>query len=75
MISIWLIRHGESEANAGLPTSDVALIELTKKGHQEAQKVASAFTQVPSLIVIALRANQKSKVKSQKLTIHSFQDS
>ena len=51
MVSIWLIRHGESEANAGLPTSDVALIELTEKGHQQAQKVASAFTQAPSLIV------------------------
>ena len=51
MISIWLIRHGESEANAGLPTSDVTLIELTEKGHQQAQKAASAFTQAPSLIV------------------------
>lgn len=51
MISIWLIRHGESEANAGLPTSDVALIELTEKGQQQAQKAASAFTQAPSLIV------------------------
>ena len=70
MISIWLIRHGESEANAGLPTSDVASIELTEKGHQEAQKVASAFTQAPSLIVTSpyIRTKQTAQPTIERFT-------
>jgi 2,3-bisphosphoglycerate-dependent phosphoglycerate mutase len=51
MVTVWLIRHGESEANAGLPTFESATIKLTDKGHQEAKQVADSFTRQPSLIV------------------------
>jgi 2,3-bisphosphoglycerate-dependent phosphoglycerate mutase len=51
MATVWLIRHGESEANAGLPTFEPANIKLTEKGHQQAKQVALYFTQQPSLIV------------------------
>jgi broad specificity phosphatase PhoE len=51
MATVWLIRHGESEANAGLPTFEPANIKLTERGHQEAKQVALYFTQQPSLIV------------------------
>lgn len=39
MSTIYLIRHGESAANAGLKTGDTALIPLTELGHQQAGEV------------------------------------
>jgi 2,3-bisphosphoglycerate-dependent phosphoglycerate mutase len=60
MTEIWLIRHGESESNAGLPTSDTAKIVLTPHGLAQAQCVAEAFMRPPALIVTSpyLRARQ-----------------
>lgn len=40
MPTILLIRHGESQANAGLPTSCPENIELTERGWEEARCVA-----------------------------------
>jgi len=51
MRTVWFIRHGESEGNAGLPTTDPASIRLTKKGLEQAQNIAAMFEQPPSLIV------------------------
>lgn len=51
MARVWLIRHGESEANAGMPTGEPATIKLTAKGHKQAQEIADAFVTAPSLIV------------------------
>jgi broad specificity phosphatase PhoE len=60
MTEIWLIRHGESESNAGLPTSDTAKIALTPRGFSQAECIVAAFTRPPSLIVTSpyLRAIQ-----------------
>lgn len=33
----FLVRHGESLANAGLPTSDPTTIPLTQRGHEQAE--------------------------------------
>jgi broad specificity phosphatase PhoE len=51
MVNVWLIRHGESEANAGLPTESPVKTPLTVLGHQQAEQVALAFPQAPNLIV------------------------
>jgi broad specificity phosphatase PhoE len=51
MQTIWFIRHGESEANEGKPTSDPTTVRLTDKGCEQAEWVAQAFEQPPSLIV------------------------
>jgi broad specificity phosphatase PhoE len=63
MTEIWLIRHGESESNAGLPTSDTAKIALTPRGFAQAECVVAAFTRPPSLIVTSpyLRAIQSAQ--------------
>src|SRR5689334_15812065 len=63
MQEIWLIRHGESESNAGLPTSDTSRIALTPRGLAQAECVAAAFTRAPSLIVVSpyLRAKQSAQ--------------
>ncbi len=51
MTKIWLIRHGESAANAGGRTTTVDGIVLTDRGHEQAAHVATLFTQAPDLIV------------------------
>jgi len=60
MLTCWLIRHGESESNAGLPTGDMSLIRLTEKGVEQANRVAQAFNDQPALIVTSryVRASQ-----------------
>lgn len=63
MKQVWLIRHGESEANAGGKTSDPALVPLTSSGERQAMEIVPAFTQKPSLIILSryLRARQTAK--------------
>ena len=45
------IRHGESTGNAGVPCHDLATIELTKRGQEQARHVAASWAEAPSLIV------------------------
>ena len=45
------IRHGESTGNAGVPCHDLATIDLTERGHEQARAVAASWTQAPALIV------------------------
>jgi phosphohistidine phosphatase SixA len=45
------IRHGESTGNAGVPCHDLATIELTERGHEQARAVAASWTEAPALIV------------------------
>lgn len=47
----WLIRHGESESNAGLPTRGPGSAPLTATGRRQAEHVAETFTEPPELIV------------------------
>jgi len=63
MTEIWLIRHGESESNAGMPTSDTSKIALTQRGFAQAECIVEAFTRSPSLIVTSpyLRARQSAR--------------
>lgn len=53
MPSIQLIRHAESEGNAGLPTNDPASIPLTQQGHEQAAELAASFTAAPDLIIVS----------------------
>jgi 2,3-bisphosphoglycerate-dependent phosphoglycerate mutase len=60
MKKVWFIRHGESEANAGLATLDHAQITLTAKGHAQAKQLRELFPAAPDLIVTSpfLRTKQ-----------------
>jgi len=48
-----LVRHCESEANAGLPTPSPAVIRLTENGHRQAADLAEAIPERPDLIVVS----------------------
>lgn len=50
---IYIIRHGESESNAGLPSNGPDNIPLTKLGRLQALEIAEKFTERPSLIVFS----------------------
>lgn len=60
MSIVWLIRHAESQANAGGRTSYPSEIALTQHGHEQARCVADAFTHAPDLIITSpyLRTQQ-----------------
>jgi broad specificity phosphatase PhoE len=57
---MFLIRHGESESNAGLASADPGSIPLTADGHRQAGLIARAIADAPALIVTSpyLRARQ-----------------
>ena len=57
---VWLIRHGQSESNAGLPTNGPGASPLTERGRRQAARMAETFTEPPALIVSSpfLRARQ-----------------
>lgn len=50
-MTVRFVRHGESAANAGMATSDSALIPLTQNGWSQAMAVAESFYEAPDLIV------------------------
>lgn len=50
-LSFWLIRHAQSEANAGLKTSDPISTPLTEKGRKQAYELAQSLQEPPRLIV------------------------
>lgn len=60
MLTVHLIRHAESAANAGAVTADPASIPLTPRGHDQAHSISKAFAAAPELIVCSpfLRVQQ-----------------
>lgn len=50
---IWLIRHGQSAANAGDATDHPITIALTDLGHQQAQDVAQKIPRAPDWVVVS----------------------
>ncbi|MFL6124393.1 histidine phosphatase family protein [Actinophytocola sp.] len=51
MLRVWLIRHGESETNAGAASGDPGVSPLTARGRAQADRLAGAFPEAPALIV------------------------
>lgn len=50
-MKVRLIRHAESAANAGLPTTCPDAIPLTDLGNLQAEKLAASITEAPDLII------------------------
>lgn len=51
MAKILLVRHGESQANAGVATVNPRAIPMTELGHAQAKAFAEKFEHEPTLIV------------------------
>lgn len=79
---IQLIRHGESQANAGLRSKSPGCIELTELGHAQARLLVEQFTEPPELIVVSpfVRTQQTAAplmkrfphVKVEEWPVHEF---
>ena len=64
----WLIRHGQSESNAGLPTNGPGAAPLTALGRAQAARMAATFTAPPALIVSStfVRARQTAEATAER---------
>jgi len=51
MLKIWLIRHGESTANAGAVTNNHKTIPLSFIGQEQAKQISLSFQESPTLII------------------------
>jgi broad specificity phosphatase PhoE len=51
VLRVWLIRHGESEANAGAAAGEPGASVLTARGRAQADGLAAALPRAPALIV------------------------
>ncbi|HEV7397946.1 MAG TPA: histidine phosphatase family protein [Pyrinomonadaceae bacterium] len=60
MKEVWLIRHGESTANAGAATFSPESVPLTERGMAQARCIAEQVSDRPDLIVVSsfLRSQQ-----------------
>ncbi len=47
----WLIRHGQSASNAGLPATGYGDVPLTALGQQQAREVAHRIKRQPNLLI------------------------
>ena len=52
-MKLWLVRHGQSEANAGLRSAHAATIPLTALGRTQAEAVARRFPEAPRFIAVS----------------------
>ncbi|MCA6381243.1 MAG: histidine phosphatase family protein [Cytophagales bacterium] len=59
-MKVTLVRHAESESNAGLASNDPTSIALTERGRLQAVDFAENITQQPDLIIVTpyLRTSQ-----------------
>src|SRR3569833_2399445 len=82
MPRVWLIRHGQSEANAGLRSASAAGIPLTALGREQAAAVARGFEEPPEEIAYStyVRAAQTAEptrtrfpeTRSAAWAVHEF---
>lgn len=50
-MKVWLLRHGESASNAGLPASGHGDVPLTALGQEQAAAAAAQLREAPDLLV------------------------
>ncbi len=75
MKTLWLIRHGESAANAGAATQDHETIPLTELGLEQAKRISEAVREDPSLIVVSpyVRAMQTAELTVKRFPNAKFE--
>ncbi|WP_051711955.1 histidine phosphatase family protein [Spirillospora albida] len=73
---VWMIRHGQSESNAGLPTNGPGAAPLTALGREQAARMAAAFTAPPDLIVSSpfVRARQTAEATVERFPAVPYEE-
>ena len=49
----WLVRHGQSASNAGLPAVGAENVPLTELGHRQARALAARVDRQPDLLIVS----------------------
>ena len=49
----WLVRHGQSASNAGLPAVGAENVPLTELGHRQARALAERVDRRPDLLIVS----------------------
>lgn len=49
----WLVRHGQSASNAGLPATGAANVPLTELGRSQARALADRVGEPPDLLIVS----------------------
>lgn len=52
-VNCWLIRHGESASNAGLPAKGNSDVPLTEKGEAQFREIAAQLPQRPDMLIVS----------------------
>lgn len=75
MKKIYIIRHAESQGNAGMITPSFADISLTDNGKQQAIKFAGGCTIIPQLIVASeyIRTQQTAQYLKERFPYSKFE--
>jgi 2,3-bisphosphoglycerate-dependent phosphoglycerate mutase len=71
VLRAWLIRHGESESNAGTPSAEPGASPLTARGREQAAGLAVTLPETPALIVTS---PYRRAVQTAEPTIARFPD-
>ena len=76
MKRVYLVRHGESESNAGLRTSAPHATRITDRGRDQADRFAYGFDQIPQLIVTSpfLRTKQTAVPFRQRFSLAGHEE-
>ena len=76
MKRVYLVRHGESESNAGLLTSAPHATRITDRGRDQADRFAYGFDQIPQLIVTSpfLRTKQTAVPFRQRFSLAGHEE-
>jgi len=61
MPTVFLVRHGESQSNVGLPTDCPECAKLTVRGKEQAKRIAFSLESLTSLDLIVTSSYQRSK--------------
>src|SRR2546421_386547 len=67
MSTVFLIRHGESQSNAGLATTGPRHVMLTPRGREQARDIANFLRLYPSIDIIVTSPYLRTK-KTAELT-------
>lgn len=70
MPKVLFIRHGQSEANAGLRSENAATIPLTVLGREQARAIASSFAAAPTHIAFSPYTRAIQTAEPTRLRFH-----
>ena len=67
----WLVRHGQSASNAGLPATGAGNTPLTELGQRQARELAARVERQPDLLIVSDFVRSRATAAGAKTTFKS----